>query len=131
MFLYFVMTQSTLLITILILLLALAGIFLLLFQRFFSHKGDIADKKTIRSGAYRGIFHSLWTLLIWSALAASSPLFFSIRAEIFHSSGSKRMALCFQAGFLLLVLLVVIFFQRDKGTFRWIENLTWPKKDYE
>lgn len=82
-------------------------------------------------GAFRPFYHVLWTLILWSGLVLSLPLWVSYKQRL---SGEDLSARWITMGKLLvfpLILLLVLRYGSRQGYLKWINGLQWPDKENE
>lgn len=95
-----------------------------------SHTQSRAPGDGSSEGAFRGFYHALWALLLWSGFALFVPLWLSFRSKLgglesTHSRGIAVMKVLSISALFLLVLL----YGRRRGYLNWIEGLEWPDKE--
>jgi hypothetical protein len=82
-------------------------------------------------GAFRPFYHVLWSLILWSGLALSLPLWVSYKQ---HLAGLDLGERGITVGKLLvfpLILLLILRYGSRLGYLKWIDGLQWPDRENE
>lgn len=83
----------------------------------------------IPEGAFRGFYHALWILIVWSSFALFVPLWLSFRAKVTGLDPAAKIWMVAKTLSILVVLLLVLFYGRRRGYLSWIDGLQWPDKE--
>ena len=80
-------------------------------------------------GAFRAFYHVLWTLVLWSGLALSLPLWVSYKERLGGLSSPERWMTVGKLLVFPVVLLLILRYGARQGYLKWIDGLQWPDKE--
>ncbi|RYZ96907.1 MAG: hypothetical protein EOP11_22775 [Proteobacteria bacterium] len=80
-------------------------------------------------GAFRAFYHLLWTLVLWSGLALSLPLWVSYKARLNGMILPERWLTMGKLLVFPVVLLLILGYGARQGYLKWIDGLSWPDKE--
>jgi hypothetical protein len=80
-------------------------------------------------GAFRAFYHLLWTLVLWSGLALSLPLWVSYKAQLNGMILAERWLTMGKLLVFPVVLLLILRYGARQGYLKWIDGLSWPDKE--
>jgi hypothetical protein len=80
-------------------------------------------------GAFRGFYHALWVLALWSGLALSLPLWFSFKEAVAALSGPDRWLAIGKVLVFPVILLALLSYGARRGYSKWIGGLEWPDEE--
>ncbi|RZA05672.1 MAG: hypothetical protein EOP11_12295 [Proteobacteria bacterium] len=80
-------------------------------------------------GAFRAFYHLLWTLVLWSGLALSLPLWVSYKARLSGMILADRWLTMGKLLVFPVVLLLILRYGARQGYLKWIDGLSWPDKE--
>lgn len=110
-------------------LLVLAILVLILWDRNERSQGSREAGNGSPEGAFRPFYHALWLLILWTGLAFSLPMWVSYKQKISVLSMPDRW---FAMGKVLIfpaLLLALLWYGGRKGYLKWIDSLEWPDKE--
>jgi hypothetical protein len=82
-------------------------------------------------GAFRGFYHALWILVLWSCLALSLPLWFSFKQKVADLPPPDRWVAIGKVVVFPVIFLALLSYGARQGYLKWIESLQWPDKENE
>jgi hypothetical protein len=110
------------------LLLLLSTISILLWDKFTRlskcNQGDGSSE-----GAFRGFYHAIWALIIWSVFALFVPLWLSYRSRLVGLEPSAKLLVVLKILSTLVVLVLLLFYGLRRGYLFWIDGAQWPDKE--
>jgi NADH:ubiquinone oxidoreductase subunit 3 (subunit A) len=80
-------------------------------------------------GTFRGFYHALWILVLWSGLALSLPLWFSFKQKVFGMPQLERLIVIGKIVVFPVILLMLLSYGARQGYLKWIDSLEWPDKE--
>lgn len=80
-------------------------------------------------GAFRAFYHLLWTLVLWSGLALSLPLWVSYKSRLGGMILAERWLTMGKLLVFPVVLLLILRYGARQGYLKWIDGLSWPDKE--
>lgn len=111
-------------------LLIAAGVTTFLWDKFQKARPVVAAEGNGRpEGAFRAFYHLLWTLVLWSGLALSLPLWVSYKARLGSLNLTERWLTMGKLLVFPVVLLLILRYGARQGYLKWIDGLSWPDKE--
>jgi hypothetical protein len=80
-------------------------------------------------GAFRGFYHALWILVLWSGLALSLPLWFSFKQKVLGLPQLDRWIVIGKIVVFPVIFLMLLSYGARQGYLKWIDSLEWPDKE--
>ncbi|MGE3261312.1 MAG: hypothetical protein AB7K68_06000 [Bacteriovoracia bacterium] len=110
-------------------LLFVAILVLVLWDRLEKVQGIREPGNGAPEGAFRSFYHVLWLLMLWCGIALSLPMWASYRQKIVSLEMHDRWLVMGKVLIFPALMLALLWYGGRKSYLKWIDNLEWPDKE--